>query len=97
MSDFLIAFTLIFILLGVIIILQAKILKILKRNCKAKEESEKKQDLVEKYDYDENVVPAIICAINEFESDGDFVVRSIKQVDNACIMYSVLNTISGDE
>ena len=97
MNDFLVAFLLIYILLSVIIINQTKILRVLKGNCKIKEKSEEKQEPVETDTVDEYVVPAIICAINAMDTDEDFVVKSIKQVDNVWMLYSVFNTISGDE
>lgn len=97
MSDFLIAFILIFVLLTIIIIIQVKILNMLKRNCNIKEKPENNKEFIETGTVDEYIVPAIICAINAMDTDGDFVVKSIKQEDSGWMLYSALNSISGDE
>lgn len=97
MSDFLIAFLLIFILLAVIIMLQAKMLNLLKSSSKVEKKPENKQDFIKIVNEDEYIVPAIICAIYALDADVDFVVKSIKQEDNGWMLYSVLNSISCDE
>lgn len=95
MSDFLIAFLLIFILLAVIIMLQAKMLNLLKSSSRIEEKPE--LDFIKTGNEDEYIIAAIICAINAFDAEGDFVVKSIKQEDNGWMLYSVLNSNSCDE